>query len=60
MKEYIVTWSMPIDAETPEDAAAQALGIVSDPANVATWFRVEAVDGTYSQMIDAAEVEVDF
>lgn len=55
MTTYTVTWSLPIDADTPEDAAVQALGIVSDPANVATWFRVEA--GSYSEMIDAAEVE---
>lgn len=45
--QHIVTWSMPIDAVNPVDAAAQALGIHRDPSSVATVFIVEGPTGTF-------------
>ncbi len=41
MKTFHVTWEMSIDAETPEDAARQALEIHRDPESVATVFAVD-------------------
>lgn len=40
MKTYQVSWHMPIEAESPEEAAAQALGIMRDVASIATVFTV--------------------
>lgn len=42
---YVVTWSMPIDAEHAVDAAVQALGIMQDPHSIATVFIVTDPDG---------------
>lgn len=41
MEIYLVTWQIPIDAESPADAARQALRIQRDPHSIATVFRVE-------------------
>lgn len=43
MSEYLVTWSMSIEADDPVDAAQQALGIHRDPQSIATVFVVELV-----------------
>lgn len=43
MKEYRVEWVIELDAESPEEAAAQALEIQRDPESIATVFRVSAV-----------------
>ncbi len=44
MTEYLVTWSMPIEADDPVDAAQQALGIHRNPSSIATVFIVEFDD----------------
>lgn len=49
--EYTVEWSINLDAETPVDAARQALGIQRDPGGIATVFRVWDQHG-YSWRID--------
>ena len=43
MKTYLVTWTIDIEADAPEEAAAQALIIQrdNDPANTATVFSVQ-------------------
>lgn len=40
MKEYLVTWVIDIDADTPEEAAAQALICQRDNQSTATIFEV--------------------
>jgi hypothetical protein len=47
-EEYIVTWQIEVDADTPEDAAKAALAIMrdNDPANTAMVFVVEDPYGT--------------
>ena len=60
--EYLVTWSMPIEAESPVDAAQQALGIHRNPESIATVFFVEVgtrkfqvdlhSDGTVNSQVD--------
>ena len=42
MKQYQVVWSIDMDAESPEEAAAMALIVMrdNDPANSATVFSV--------------------
>ena len=40
MTEYLVTWKIDIDADSPEEAAAQALICQRDPESTATIFEV--------------------
>ena len=41
MPEYTVVWRMPIEANSPEEAAAKALQIHRDPDSIATVFEVD-------------------
>ena len=41
MPQYRVLWEIDLEAESPEDAALQALGINRDPQSIATVFAVE-------------------
>lgn len=41
MKTYLVTWRIDIDADSPEEAAAQALTIQRDIESIALCFEVE-------------------
>ena len=50
MTTYTVTWTMEIDAETPEEAAREALEIHRDPASLATVFDVYDEDGNYTRV----------
>lgn len=40
MARYFVTWEMDIEADSPEDAALEALRIHRNPESVATVFKV--------------------
>lgn len=40
MTNYLVEWSIDIEADSPEEAARQALEIQRNPASIATVFRV--------------------
>ena len=44
MKEYLVTWKLNIDAESPRQAAEKALEIQRDPDSTATFFKVESME----------------
>ncbi|MGI8547379.1 MAG: hypothetical protein ACR2M1_08585 [Gemmatimonadaceae bacterium] len=44
--QRLVTWSIELSSESPEDAAAQALGIHRDPESIATVFTVLNPDGS--------------
>lgn len=44
--EYLVDWSISIDAENPTEAAAQALEMQRDPESIATVFTVRKADST--------------
>lgn len=37
-KEYLVTWQIEVLADSPEDAARQALAVQRDPGSLATYF----------------------
>ena len=54
--EYVVTWEMDIQAESTEDAAREALMIMSDPASTATVFTVTKRNGE-SETIDLLELD---
>ena len=41
MPDYLVTWTIEIDASTPESAASQARDMQLDPENIATFFTVK-------------------
>ena len=56
-REWIVNWSMPIDANSAINAAIQALEIHRDPASLATVFRVEEPDGS-SVLVDVQSLGV--
>jgi len=44
MAQYRVTWEIELDADTPEDAAREALAIMRDPDSIATVFTVHDQD----------------
>jgi len=46
MQTYLVEWSINLDADSPEDAARQALGIQRDPGSLATVFHMYGDDGS--------------
>lgn len=61
MTEYIVTWTIDIDADSPRDAAEQALAIQRRPSGGATVFQVARVverRGVCTSIVDEAE-EID-
>jgi len=43
--EYRVTWTIDLDADSPEDAARKALVIQRDPSSLATHFEVRDAQG---------------
>ncbi len=55
MKTYLVTWRIDIDADSPEEAAAQALTIQRDIESTAAVFEVLETD----DLIDHAPVTID-
>ena len=54
--EYHVVWMIDIEAETPEEAAREALAIQRDPASIATYFTVRDKNG-YSVGVDLQKEE---
>lgn len=52
MKEYEVTWSIYVAADSPEDAARQVKGTLQDPGNEAWVFVVRGLDSENSVVID--------
>lgn len=57
MNSYRVEWVIDIDADTPEDAARQALAIQRDPESIATVFEVMLEDGEEPVRIDITELD---
>jgi hypothetical protein len=59
MPTYLVSWSINVDAETPEDAALQARAMQTDPHSVATWFEVmgESAARTVAEACNVAIAE---
>jgi hypothetical protein len=43
--EYRVIWTIDLNADSPEDAARQALAIHRDPESIATHFEVKDPEG---------------
>lgn len=56
MAEYRVEWAVDIEADTPEEAARQALAIQRDPESTATFFTVTDDSGA-QKAVDLAEIE---
>ncbi len=54
MTQYLVKWEIDIEADTPEDAARQALEIQRDPESKATCFEVSipTLCWTYRKIVD--------
>lgn len=53
--EYLVTWCINIDADTPEDAAKQALAIMQDKGSTATVFEIKNKDTGATCTVDLEE-----
>ena len=41
MPQYVVSWNIDVEAETPEEAAEAAFGMMQDPETLATFFHVK-------------------
>ncbi len=54
-KHYLVTWVIDIYAESPEEAARQALAIQRKPDSIATVFDVSDDDGENTVRVDLGE-----
>lgn len=52
MAEYRVSWSIDIDAESPEAAAEQAEKIMLDPERLGNVFEVRSRDSTDTELIE--------
>lgn len=52
MKHYLVSWSIDIDADSPEEAAQKAQDIQKDPESIATYFDVLDVHSGETKQID--------
>jgi len=52
--KYVVHWSIDLWADSPEQAAQEALAIQRDRNSIATLFRVEAPDGSQTA-VDAVD-----
>lgn len=50
MKSYRVIWEIDIEAESPEDAAREAMLIQHDPTSWASVFDVYDADGNQTQV----------
>jgi hypothetical protein len=52
---YLVTWEIEMEAETPREAAKKALEIMQDPESIGTVFKV--VDAEGEHVVDLLEEE---
>ena len=66
MNQCLVHWTIDIVAQSPEEAARQALEIMCDPDSIATWFEVDDETGRSWQIdlhintpIDSSETSQD-
>jgi hypothetical protein len=50
MPEYRITWEIQITADSPREAAEQALAIQRDPNSIATVFDVADDDGNIERI----------
>lgn len=56
-REYTVTWAIEVYADTPEEAAREALRIQRDPESMATVFTVQAFPDGGSVNIDLEDID---
>ena len=54
---YLVTWEIDMEAETPREAAQRALDIMRDPESIGTVFKV--ADGKQVHVVDLLDEEED-
>jgi len=56
MPNYYITWDIQIEADSPEDAAREALEIQRNPESIATVFTVVDEETNAAAVIDADEI----
>jgi len=49
MTEYLVQWEIETDADSPEEAVLNVIGVMLDPTSTATYFRV--VDKDHDEVL---------
>jgi hypothetical protein len=54
---YLVTWEIEMEAETPREAAQRALDIMRDPESIGTVFKV--CDAKHEHVIDLLDEDDD-
>ena len=52
MARYLVTWTIDIDADSPEEAATEAANIQADPESCALFFDVKDQDTGAETLVD--------
>ncbi len=57
MKKYVVAWYIDIEAESPEDAARQALAIQRNPESLATVFDIKGDGSTVTVDVEDLDWE---
>ena len=57
MTEYLVQWTIEIQADSPEDAARQALALQRDPSSLTACFQVAGDDDGEYETIDLDELD---
>lgn len=55
--EYLVTWTIEIEADSHRDAAEEALEAMKDPINEALYFEVRQLSNNSIKFIDLYEEE---
>lgn len=59
MKEYLVTWSIEVSAEHPQEAAEIAQCVQRDLDSLATFFNVTDLESGQLTSVDLSEEEED-
>lgn len=59
MADYLVTWQIDIEADSPEEAAEIALRIQRDAGSDATCFEVSDKDSLINTVVDLAQEEIE-
>jgi len=59
MPNYLVTWDINVEADTPLEAAQEALRIQRDPNSIATVMVVREMGGYGFSLGSGTEIEID-
>lgn len=58
--EYLVTWAIDVDEETPREAARAAMDSFTRQGSIAHVFTVQARDSTGKPIGESVEIDLDY